>query len=88
MSPLLTFLLPPLKAELLNRTPPEPAVLPTVAPLAVAVTNMFPVIVAVPMMAKAVVTAALTPAEDAVHVTVGRVATVALVISTAGAGTA
>ena len=81
MSPEVTDLLPPENVAELNRIPPAPAVLPTVDPDAVAVTSMFPVIVAEPMILNVVVLADLVPADAATQVTVGRVATVALVIS-------
>jgi hypothetical protein len=84
VSPELTAFDPPVKVDELNRMPPLPAVLPTVLPELVAVTNMLPVTVAVwavPIMTNAVVVEAFTPEADADHVTVGRVARMPVAIS-------
>src|ERR1017187_3756588 len=72
---------PPLKAAPLKKMPPVPAVLAMTDPLEVAVTSIFPVIVAEPIIENAVVVAAFEPAEAADHATVGRVATIEEVIS-------
>ena len=84
VSPLETIFDPPEKLAADHKIPPAAVVSPTVATaaaLAVAVTTIFPIIVAVPIIGKLVVVADFAPADAAVHPISNLLAIIALVTS-------